>query len=93
MYKRIPVNITLPKELVEQVDEIVGPRNRSAFIEEAMRYKICREEMRLAFVAAAGMLDPKDYPEWSTAEGVQAWVHERRREETDVGADADASAA
>ena len=36
----IRMNITLPKELVESLDEMAGPRKRSQFIVRALRMMI-----------------------------------------------------
>jgi predicted transcriptional regulator len=93
MGKRIPVNITLPADLVRQVDAMAGPRNRSAFVEDAIVHRVRRAEMQRALEQAAGMLDPHEYPEWATGELVQAWVRDGRREETDAAPDVDVSAA
>jgi metal-responsive CopG/Arc/MetJ family transcriptional regulator len=82
MAVRVPVNMTLPRDLVERLDAVVGPRQRSAFVEEAITYRLRREEMRRAWGSLAGALDPADYPEWSTAEKVQQWVRDRRTETT-----------
>ncbi len=40
----IPVNLSLPEDLVEDLDKVAGPRNRSAFAEEALRKAIKREQ-------------------------------------------------
>ena len=85
MTSRIPVNMTLPAELVARLDAVVGPRQRSAFVEEAITYRLRREEMKRAFESAAGSLRAEDYPHWQTSEKVQEWVRERRREVTDPG--------
>jgi metal-responsive CopG/Arc/MetJ family transcriptional regulator len=82
MAVRVPVNMTLPRDLVERLDAVVGPRQRSAFVEEAITYRLRREEMRRAWESLAGTLDSADYPEWSTAEKVQQWVRDRRTETT-----------
>jgi predicted transcriptional regulator len=83
MDMRIPVNITLPRDVVSRVDEVAGPRNRSAFVEAAIRDRLRREEMRRAFEAAAGTW--KDHPGFPTSESVVEWVREIRAEETDPG--------
>lgn len=93
MTVRVPVNMTLPHDLVERLDAVVGPRQRSAFVEEAISYRLRREEMRRAWEAATGSLRSEDYPEWATAQLVQEWVRDRRREQTDPGPDPDVSAA
>lgn len=83
MTVRVPVNMTLPRDLVEQLDEVAGARNRSAFVEEAVRYRLRREQMRLAWEAARGIL--KGHPDFPTSEAVQEWVRARRAEKTDPG--------
>ena len=85
--RRIPVNMSLPEELVQQLDEVAGPRNRSAFAEEALRRAIKREKWRLSIERTAGSLRTEDYPHWSTPEDVVRWVEEMRAEETDPGDD------
>ncbi len=46
--------MSLPAELVRQLDEVAGPRNRSTFAEEALRRAIKREKLRLAIERTAG---------------------------------------
>ena len=36
----VRLNITVPKEIVKQLDRIVGPRGKSAFITECIRQRI-----------------------------------------------------
>ncbi len=38
--ENVRINITLPKELIQLVDSISGPRKRSSFIADAIRFKI-----------------------------------------------------
>ena len=38
----VRLNITLPEELVRQLDDLAGPRNKSRFIAETLRQKIER---------------------------------------------------
>jgi predicted transcriptional regulator len=88
--RRVPVNMTLPDDLVAALDEVAGPRNRSAFAEEAIRRAIKREQLRLAIERTAGSLPMEHYPHWRTSADVVAWVRMMRAEETDPG-DADAT--
>ena len=83
MAMRSPVNITLPKDLIERLDSVAGSRNRSAFIEEAVRYRIRREEVRRAWEAARGIL--KGDPRFPTSEAVIDWLRATRSEKTDPG--------
>ena len=52
---------------------------------EAVEHQLRRDRLRKAFESTFGALDPADHPEWSTPEKVEAWVRERRAEETDAG--------
>ena len=79
---RIPVNMSLPEELVRQLDQVAGPRSRSAFAEEALRRAIKREKLRVAIERTAGSLKAEDYPHWRTSEDVVRWVEEMRAEVT-----------
>jgi len=80
--RRVPVNLSLPRDLVRDLDEVSGPRNRSAFAEEALRRAIKREQYRVAGERYAGSLKAEDYPHWRTSEDVVAWVRMMRAEET-----------
>lgn len=81
----VRTNLVLPKELVDEVDQYAGPRGRSRYVAEALALRLRRDRLRRAIDAAAGALDPRDYPQWRTSEDVVAWVRERRREVTDPG--------
>jgi metal-responsive CopG/Arc/MetJ family transcriptional regulator len=85
--KRIPVNLSLPEDLVRQLDEVSGSRNRSAFAEAALRRAIKREKLRLSIERTAGSLRAEDYPHWRTSADVVAWVEEMRAEETSADVD------
>lgn len=87
MAVRIPTNLSLPKDLVEELDEFAGQRNRSAFVEEAIRYRLRRERVRRAWEAARGAWAGKGPPEWNEPNGVVNWVRGLRAEETDPGPD------
>ena len=78
-------NLLLPDDLVREVDRVAGPRGRSRYVAEAVEHQLRRDRLRKAFESTFGALDPADHPEWSTPEKVEAWVRERRAEETDAG--------
>ena len=78
---RAPTNLTLPVDLVAQVDAIAGARGRSRFIEEATRAAIRREQLRTMHASVAGSLKAGDYPQWATSDDVVAWVRASRSEE------------
>lgn len=81
---RIPVNLSLPEDLVAEVDHVSGPRNRSAFVEDAIRRAVRREQLRVSIERTAGSLKDEDYPHWRTSADVVAWVREMRAEVTSV---------
>lgn len=88
MAMRIATNLSLPKDLVAELDEIAGKRNRSAFVERLLERELRRERVRRAWRAAGGSLKAEDYPHWATPQLVQKWVRDRRAETTDPGRDA-----
>src|SRR5712692_1398942 len=70
----VRTHIVVPRELVEEVDRLAGPRKRSEFIAAAVQEKLARERRERAFEESAGILDPANYPEWNTGEDISAWV-------------------
>ena len=72
-------HVILPDRLIEEVDEVVGKRKRSHFVEEAIREKLKRGALMKALRETAGVLSPEEYPEWETPAKTAAWVRESRR--------------
>ena len=94
MSLRIATNLSLPADLVAEIDAVAGRRQRSAFVEEAVRRALRRERLRAAMSRTAGALRAEDYPHWATSEDVVEWVRQERAEVTDPGLEhADANAA
>ena len=87
MSVRMATNLSLPVDLVAEVDVLAGKRNRSAFVEDAVRRALRRERLRQAIERTAGAWHGKGPAEWSTPDGVVAWVRQARVEETDPGPD------
>jgi metal-responsive CopG/Arc/MetJ family transcriptional regulator len=85
MAVRMATNLSLPVDLVAEIDAVAGRRQRSAFVEEAVRKALRRERLRVAMQRTAGSLKAENYPHWATSEDVVAWVRELRAEETDAG--------
>lgn len=81
MAERVRAHVVLPKEMVEEIDSLVGKRGRSKFIEDALKLKVINERQKKALAEFTGFLDPDDYPEWSTPEKVSEWVHNMRQED------------
>ncbi len=75
------MHVFLPDDLVSALDQAVGKRRRSRFVEEAIREKLAREAQGAALRQSAGALDVDAYPEWATPEQTSAWVQEQRRQD------------
>jgi metal-responsive CopG/Arc/MetJ family transcriptional regulator len=70
------MHIELDDELVAQIDELSGPRGRSAFVRSAIERAI-RQEFRWSDIeAAAGAIANNDH-DWDRDPA--AWVREQRR--------------
>jgi len=74
-------HVILADEVISAIDERVGERGRSRFLEEAAREKLERLELEAAIREGAGMLKEKDYPHWRDTDDVKAWVRASRRGE------------
>lgn len=74
-------HVILSDEVVAAIDERVGERGRSRFLEQAAREKLERVELEAAIRDGAGLLKEKDYPHWRETEDVKEWVRSSRRGE------------
>lgn len=72
--------IVLPRQVVEDIDHLVGRSERRRFMAEAVQEKLRREKQPAAFNATAGILKDVDIPEWETPEATSAWVRALREE-------------
>lgn len=74
-------NLTLPQELIREVDEIAGPRGRSRYVAEAVMQRLKRDRLGRAIESTAGVLRGTPYE--LSREQVSALIEELRSEETD----------
>ena len=74
-------NVTIPEELLSQVDELAGPRGRSQFVADAVAYKVRRERLRKALDAARGAW--VGTPSYMTPDEAYRWVRSMREENED----------
>jgi metal-responsive CopG/Arc/MetJ family transcriptional regulator len=75
-------NLTLPEDLLREVDEIAGPRGRSRYVADAVAQRVKRDKLRRAIELSAGSLIPKGGRP-RTRDEVSAWVEHMRSEESD----------
>lgn len=69
--------VRFPAKLVEELDRLVGKRQRSRFIVEATARELQRLRQQAAGQAAFGSWKAEDHPE---IEDAAAWVSRNRRE-------------
>lgn len=71
-------HILLPHDLAREIDAIVGPRGRSAFLVETAREAVRRKKLLCFLESDASAWNDKDHPE--LARGSAAWVRRLRKE-------------
>jgi metal-responsive CopG/Arc/MetJ family transcriptional regulator len=74
-------NLTLPKDLMAEVDELAGPRGRSRYVAEAVAQRVKRDKLRKAIRDTAGILVGTPYQ--MNRDQVTEWIEFLRTEETD----------
>ena len=74
-------NVTLPSELLSEVDRFAGPRGRSRYVAEAVAQRVRRDALGAAIRETAGAMVNK--PGWMSPDEVARWVDGLRSEETD----------
>jgi metal-responsive CopG/Arc/MetJ family transcriptional regulator len=74
-------HVVIDDGTLHEIDELVGPRGRSRFLEEAAREKLERIRLEKALVSTAGILKGKDHPEFMDQAAINAWVRAQRRTE------------
>lgn len=77
--------ISLPDDLVSDIDRLVGPRGRSGFLARAAQHELKRERLRTALDAARGAM--VGTPGWRTADEIIGFVDGLRSEDRDPWAD------
>ena len=68
----------MPPDLVAEIDQAVGAKNRAKFLTEVAQRELRRREQISALSEAAGSWKDKDHPE--LAKGAAAFVSQMRRE-------------
>jgi metal-responsive CopG/Arc/MetJ family transcriptional regulator len=74
-------NLTLPKDLMDEVDELAGPRGRSRYVAEAVAARVKRDKLGKAIRDTAGILVGTPYH--MNRDQVTEWIEFLRTEETD----------
>lgn len=74
----VRTNVTIPQPLLDEVDELAGPRGRSQFVADAVAAKVRRERLRRAIDASRGVFVGT---RWQMTPGeAYDWVRSMREE-------------
>jgi len=72
-------HLVLPREILEEVDQIAGKRKRSLFIAEATREKLQRERFSKALEETQGAWNDRNHPDLKTARDMEKYVGDKRQ--------------
>ena len=71
--------MTLPEELVREIDRVAGRRKRSQFIVEAVRERLAKLRFSEALAQAAGAWSDENHPDLVTQEDINRYLRRARR--------------
>jgi hypothetical protein len=74
-------HVVISDELLDAIDQVVGERGRSRFLEEAAREKLDRLELEDALLLTAGIAKGRRYDHWRDRQTAAEWVRRGRREQ------------
>lgn len=75
-------NLTLPEELLREVDAVAGPRGRSRYVAEAVTQRLKRDKLERALRETRGVM--RDKPGWRSSDEIIRWVNELRSDDRDA---------
>jgi len=75
-------HVVMSDEVLEAIDDVVGKRGRSRFIEQAAKEKLERVALARSLEATAGALRGRGYRHWDDRTSTAAWVRKTRRTES-----------
>lgn len=76
--RRKRTHVTLPEDLLSEIDRLVGERGRSAFLSEIVQQEIQRRKLLAAVRDARGCWNTENHPE--LLDGSEAFVERLRAE-------------
>jgi hypothetical protein len=72
----VRTNLTLPVDLLDQIDKVAGPRGRSAYIASVVAKQVRRDLQRKVFEETFGVMIGK--PGWMNPDEALAFAKELR---------------
>jgi len=79
IFVKTKAHLVLPRDLLEEVDQIAGKRKRSLFIAEATREKLQKERFLKTLEETQGAWNDKNHPELKTARDMEQFVGDKRQ--------------
>lgn len=73
-------NVTLPTEVIAEIDELAGPRGRSAYVAEAVQARLKRDRMRRILDETRGAA--VGHSQWKDADEAYRWVRSLREDQS-----------
>jgi hypothetical protein len=77
----VRTHIVMPAKLAKDIDELVGPRGRSAFLVANAEREVKRRKLLALLESAEPIWKDEDHPE-IVGVGTATWVHNLRREQS-----------
>jgi Arc/MetJ-type ribon-helix-helix transcriptional regulator len=76
----VRTNVTLPSEVISEIDALAGPRGRSAYVAEAVRARLKRDRMRKVLDETYGAAVGRS--QWKDPDEAYRWVRALREDRT-----------
>ncbi len=73
------ITVTLPRALLNRLDEHVAPRRRGRFIAEAIEERLALAEQSAALAETAGAWSDENHPDMRSGQEIDEWLDNLRR--------------
>jgi hypothetical protein len=77
----VRAHVVMPEKLAKDIDALVGPRGRSAFLVETAEKEVKRRKLLAFLESEEPAWKEEDHPDIAE-QGAAAWVHNLRREKS-----------
>ena len=72
------ITVTLPKDLLDRLNQVVPARGRSRFITEAIEQRLVAEEQLAVLNETAGASSDEHHPDLRTDSQIDQWIQDLR---------------
>ena len=77
----VRAHVVMPEKLAKDIDALVGPRGRSAFLVETAEKEVKRRKLLAILNSEDPIWREEDHPDIAE-QGAAAWVHNLRQEQS-----------